>query len=183
MRTEQDWNKMALPKLLLKLPKRFQKVWATTKLRKSTLSVDESYYIWGEVGTGKTILAAQMWLEAKKQMWLKVETGDVIMISMPELILTLTETFDNPSVSTPEVLAKYSDAAYLIIDDFGTERSTEYVYSVLYLIVNRRFENMLPTVFTSNLDLDTIADRLNDDRITNRIVLMCKEIIKKKPFK
>lgn len=184
MRTEQDWDKMALPKILLQCPKRFQQVWDTTKLKKPLLAVDKSYYIWGDVGTGKTILATTLWIEAKKQAWLSVKPGSgILMVTMPELVFELIESFNTPGVSTSDVLDKYSYATYLVIDDFGAERPTEHVSSVLYLLINRRFEDMLPTVFTSNLDLDTIADRLNDDRITNRIVLMCEEIIKKKPFK
>lgn len=182
MRTEADWDRMARPKVLKQFTPRLQQL-LTTIPPVYPLDQTKSYYIWGPVGTGKTVLAASMLLEAKKQMWLSVQTGKVLMIPLPELIQELTATFGNKDQSEQEVLALYSGAAYLIIDDFGAERPTEYTLSALYLIINRRFEYLRPTVFTSNLSLAAVAEKFDDDRITSRIELMCDKIIKKKPFK
>lgn len=55
---------------------------------------------------------------------------------------------------------------YLVIDDFGTERVTDWVGEKFYQIVNHRYINKKVTFFTSNHDLKSID---YDDRITSRI--------------
>ncbi len=56
----------------------------------------------------------------------------------------------------------------LILDDIGAERSSEWTRERLYLILNKRYEYMLPVIFTSNCDLDLLAEQVGD-RITSRI--------------
>lgn len=63
---------------------------------------------------------------------------------------------------------KYSNAHLLVLDDLGAEKPTEFVITTLYLIINRRYENMLTTVITSNYDYNDLADII-DERIIDRI--------------
>ena len=57
-------------------------------------------------------------------------------------------------------------AEFLVIDDFGTERATDWAGEKFYQIVNKRYINKKVTFFTSNYDLEKLK---YDDRITNRI--------------
>lgn len=57
-------------------------------------------------------------------------------------------------------------AQFLVIDDFGTERATDWAGEKFYQIVNKRYIDKKVTFFTSNNDLETLK---YDDRITNRI--------------
>jgi len=129
----------------------------------------ENLYIWGDVGTGKTLEAASILLEAAKHRYLKAESGKLLFTSVPELILEIQDTFHRVEYTQLDVLNKYSEARFLVLDDLGSEKPTEFVMTTLYLIINRRYEALHPTVITSNFDLDTMADRLGDDRITSRI--------------
>ena len=62
---------------------------------------------------------------------------------------------------------------HLALDDIGSEKATDWALQMLYLLIDRRYSQMLKTIITSNLTLDQIADRL-DDRISSRIAGMCK---------
>jgi DNA replication protein DnaC len=60
----------------------------------------------------------------------------------------------------------------LILDDIGAERLTDFVAETFYLIVNGRYNKMLPTIFTSNFTIGELSERVGD-RIASRIVEMC----------
>ena len=56
----------------------------------------------------------------------------------------------------------------LILDDLGTEVTTQYTVSWLYDVINRRLNEEKPTVISTNLTEDALRARY-DDRITSRI--------------
>jgi DNA replication protein DnaC len=57
----------------------------------------------------------------------------------------------------------------LVLDDVGSERPTEWTAERLYALVNRRWLEERPTVVTSNLAPDTLADTLGE-RLWSRLV-------------
>lgn len=61
---------------------------------------------------------------------------------------------------------------YLLIDDIGAEKTSDFVVEFLYLVINERYENGKRTVLTSNLTLDGFKERYGD-RILSRIGEMC----------
>ena len=67
-------------------------------------------------------------------------------------------------------------AEVLVIDDIGTEKPSDWVAETLYNLVNSRYENTKTTIFTSNLELDELADKV-DDKLASRITEMT-DIIK-----
>jgi DNA replication protein DnaC len=96
---------------------------------------------------------------------------------MPELLLKLRGTFKNSSESDEsEIIKTYSEAKILYLDDLGVEKVSDWALQTIYLIIDRRYSEMLRTIISSNLSLDQLADRL-DDRIASRIAGMC-EVIK-----
>ncbi len=59
-----------------------------------------------------------------------------------------------PGVGTGGVVMDEIKAAQLlVIDDLGTEKPTEWTAERLYAVVNRRWGDEAPTIFTSNLPL------------------------------
>ncbi|KAK9680678.1 Conserved phage C-terminus [Popillia japonica] len=68
--------------------------------------------------------------------------------------------------SVSKLLNDLSRISVLIIDDFGTEIHKAWVEEKFYQIINERYINNLPTIFTSNCRLEQLK---YDDRITNRI--------------
>lgn len=58
------------------------------------------------------------------------------------------------------------DASLLVLDDIGVQMSKEWVDTVLYRLINSRYINRLPTIYTSNLSVEKLKV---DDRISDRI--------------
>jgi len=179
MRDNESWKRKALPLELKLLPKRIQNDLETITL--DNLPRLGNYYIQGPVGSGKTLLAACMLLEAKRHRFLEATSGDMLFITVPEFLNMIKATYDDPEENEQAVLNKFSEADFLVLDDFGAERTTDWAMSMLYLLINRRYEEMRTTVFTSNIDLQELAEKLGDERIPARIERMCK-IINKTEF-
>jgi DNA replication protein DnaC len=59
----------------------------------------------------------------------------------------------------------------LILDDFGTEKVTDWTQEIIYRLINLRYEKMLQTFFISNLSPSKIGD-VYGDRIMSRITEM-----------
>lgn len=57
----------------------------------------------------------------------------------------------------------------LIIDDLGTEFSTQYTNAEIYNIINSRMLSSLPTIISTNLDMNGIAERYTQ-RVASRIM-------------
>jgi len=71
-------------------------------------------------------------------------------------------------------LRRVKTVALLAIDDLGAEKPSEWVLERLYVIVNARYEAMLPTFITTNYDLDELAGRIGE-RVFERLIETCKK--------
>lgn len=124
-------------------------------------------YIHGDVGTGKTHIAYSSY-------GFLAENGvKVKFVNTTELIFDIKKDFDRSPYDKKrhdEVLSEFKGV--LILDDIGAERITDYVAEVFYFIINKRYNDMLPIIFTSNLTLGELADRIGD-RTASRIIEMC----------
>jgi len=78
--------------------------------------------------------------------------------------------------SDEEVIAKYTSKPLLILDDFGSEKITEFSRQSMYAIIDRIYRNCTQLIVTSNLSLGKISELL-DDRISSRLAEMC-EVVK-----
>lgn len=71
------------------------------------------------------------------------------------------------------------DKAPLILDDLGAEMRDKtdqgWTTELVYEIVQTRYEAMLPTIITTNLTLEDIADRYTD-RTASRLAEMCEVV-------
>lgn len=68
------------------------------------------------------------------------------------------------------------DADLLIIDDLGTEFTTQYSVAALYNIVNSRLLSGRPTIISTNCSIDTLEAQY-DQRITSRILGLYKTLV------
>jgi len=109
----------------------------------------------GGYGCGKTHLAAAIANTC-------VERGQpVLFITVPDLLDHLRATFA-PS-SSVEYDTRFEDVratSVLILDDLGTESSTPWAQEKLFQIFNYRYNAKLPTVITTNRELEEIPLRL-----------------------
>lgn len=121
-------------------------------------------YFWSETkGSGKTMLTAALANELinKHQKYVKFATS-------LDILDEIRATYDPHSEeSESRLLNDLVSTDFLVIDDFGTERVTDWVGEKFYQIVNKRYINKKVTFYTSNSDLKTLK---YDDRITNRML-------------
>jgi len=124
----------------------------------------------GDVGTGKTHLAVGITREMIERYSLKAK-----VISVPEFIASLR---DNVMVAgkNQSLMHKYKNIEFLVLDDLGAEKSSEYVVQQMFLLMNHRLVHKKPTIITSNFSLRLISERI-DERIASRILQMCRIII------
>lgn len=138
-------------------------------------------FLYGPRGTGKTKLAAIIANERLRQ------GKPVLFSSVPDLMGDIRASFHRGD--TEEVLQSVKEAPFLVLDDLGAERPTEWVGEQLFAIVNYRLNERLATVVTSNFSPDEIIGRMAtvdregrviDDmqgqRIMSRIYGMCTRI-------
>lgn len=133
--------------------------------------LEESMFITGGAGVGKTVLMAGIVKEI-----LKTKKREVKWISYPSFIMELQSSFRrNDNDVTPfevsEEIASFPGT--LAIDDIGAEKMTAFVQQITYYIINHREQEMLHTLITSNFSLQQIDEQI-DTRISSRIGGMCK---------
>ena len=109
----------------------------------------------GGYGCGKTHLAAAIANECIAQ------GQPVLFVNVPDLLDHLRATFGLESeVSFDQRFEQVRDAPVLILDDLGTQNATPWAQEKLYQIFNHRYNAQLPTVITTNQDLEDIEPRL-----------------------
>ena len=78
-------------------------------------------------------------------------------------------------------LRRLSEVQYLLLDDLGTAKASEWVEEVTYRLVNYRYNHCLPTVITSNLPArDVNGPDLTDfvgARVASRLAEMVTSLV------
>lgn len=116
----------------------------------------KNLYLYGECGTGKTMLAAIMAQEMQACQFANV----------PELIDALKATFDTGGTET--LLKSYGKCPLLILDDLGAGKITDWHTGILYQIINDRYNANLPLIVTSNCDFKDLEKQFTR-RIASRL--------------
>lgn len=124
----------------------------------------------GGYGCGKTHLAAAVGN-------VRLEWGDhVLFVTAPDLLDYLRSTFGpNSEVAYDQMFDRIRGAQLLILDDLGAENPSQWAQEKLFQLLNHRYSYRLPTVITTNVEIDQldarIRSRLIDDRTVRRIAI------------
>lgn len=136
----------------------------------------EGLYFEGTNGTGKTHLAAAIALQLMHQ------GTPAICKTAADLLADIKKAFSVPEVKEHEVLAVYKTVDLLVIDDLGKELCTDWSLSTLYTIINDRYEDMKPTIITTNYNAQNLIQALTpkgcDDLKASAIISRLKEVNK-----
>jgi DNA replication protein DnaC len=178
MRTKTQWKDRIRETFLKQFSPRIQQDLKLIPEPENLPETVQSSFITGEAGTGKTIYSCWLMLREQRNLYLQAMNADCEFISVPVLLQKIKASFDTPEVSEHQILEHYSTVHLLVLDDLGTNKSTDWAFQTLYLIINNRYENLKKTIITSNLTLEQLSKVLGDDRITSRIERMCEIIIK-----
>ena len=127
----------------------------------------------GPPGCGKTHLAAAI---ANRQ----IELGTEVFFSVvPDLLDHLRATFGPGSdVSYDDLFETVKSTPLLILDDLGTQSSTQWAQEKLFQILNHRYTTNLPTVITTNEPIAKLDERLRarlEDRRVWRVDVISSE--------
>ena len=116
----------------------------------------------GNVGTGKTHLAASIANYIIKEYNIKIVFGNV-----PSLLGEIKATYNHDSeISEMQILKELKETPLLIIDDLGKEKSSDWVNEILYSIINYRYENLLPMIITSNLTVSQLSKKTGEATVS-----------------
>ena len=139
-------------------------------------------FIHGDVGTGKTHIAY-----ALKDAWERpvertranlhegiqekyMHTRRALFWNTTELLRSIKGDFDRQPAEKERAEERIMEhQGLLFLDDVGSERMSEWVAETFYLIINSRYNRMLPTIYTSNFGVADLAERIGD-RTVSRIV-------------
>lgn len=120
---------------------------------------------WGAVGTGKSFLAgciANALLE---------QEIPVRMTNFEEVLNDLSSNFSEKN----EYIKSLCRFPFLILDDFGMERGTEYGLEQIYAVIDGRYRSGKPLIVTTNLTLNELNNPRDTAhaRIYDRLKEMC----------
>jgi DNA replication protein DnaC len=110
--------------------------------------VNRGLFLNGPPGIGKTHIAVAV----LKQV-IRARAARGLFYDTRELLRVIRSTF-NPVTRTAEmdVLQPVMEAELLVLDDLGAEKTSEWVEETMNLIVNTRYNERRPTIFTSNYE-------------------------------
>jgi len=155
--------------------------------------IDECQAYWhgsvlfaGRPGCGKTHLAVAMMKEVYEKDWQyycdqqisRIKNDEdpqknfisrKLFITVPQLLMEIRSSFnDDTDYSEMDVVNKYSYVPFLVLDDLGSEKTTEYAVTTLYMIIDNRYSWMKDTIITTNLTAAEIGEKLSE-RIASRL--------------
>ncbi|MDX1665136.1 MAG: ATP-binding protein [Candidatus Promineifilaceae bacterium] len=119
----------------------------------------------GGYGCGKTHLAAAIANYRLEQ------SKPVLFVNTPDLLDHLRAAYGPHAHSSyDERFDEVRNAPLLILDDLGTESSTEWAQEKLYQIFNYRYNARLPTVITTNIELESVEVRIRSRMVDPDLV-------------
>lgn len=120
--------------------------------------------LYGPTGTGKTHLAACIF----RELIIDYHKNSFKFVSVPQLMLSIRKTFSDDS-SELSIINKYTASVFLTLDDMGAQKQSEFSAECLYALIDKRYGEMRPTIFTTNLNPTSLGDMLGS-RLSSRIL-------------
>ncbi|KUP31118.1 DNA replication protein [Bacillus halotolerans] len=154
--------------------------------------IKDLYLVGEEPGTGKTTTAAALLNE-----WMRVHYSGSLRRGLgpsqrPAYFLDVNawqndyNEFNRPrvpdSVAEPAAARYYraleaaKTAPFAVLDDIGVRDATDGFRGDLHAVINARVTNQLPTIYTSNVALGSLATVFGEKRLADRIGDLCREI-------
>lgn len=135
--------------------------------------VKKGLYLWGNPGTGKTLLSTIILTELIRHY---AVPGKFIKISRNFFNL-LRSTFSESSQlygQSGAIEKEFANVDVLVIDDFGVQRDSSWEQETLYNLIDARYEGEKFTIITSNNNPEKTLRELSEGRILSRLKEMCR---------
>jgi DNA replication protein DnaC len=129
--------------------------------------VDRGLLFIGRPGIGKTHLAI-----ACLKLGAHARGLHGIFYDTRLLLRRIRQSYDPVTRTTEterDVVNPVIGADLLVLDDIGAERATEWVEEMLHLIVNTRYNERRPTIFTTNYPIEPPPDAKHAETLLERV--------------
>lgn len=142
----------------MNIAKKYVKNWDSAKENNLGL------VIFGDVGTGKSYMAAAI--------------ANALIDRFVSVRMTNCSNIINAIFKDNSIIDELDKFDLLILDDFGTERLTDFGEEQIYNIINGRYECGKPLIITTNLSLKEMKEpqSISGKRIFDRIWEMCSPV-------
>lgn len=146
-------------------------------------------YLYGNTGSGKSYASAALLCKCLEDNLRPVRDGESIsdaverntaryrFENVDDILYALRASFnkDSPTNIEQEIINSLCSVPFLVLDDLGTSKGTEWTVQTLDHIIDYRYRHArsLITVITSNYNLNELSARYND-RFPSRIAGMCE---------
>lgn len=143
---------------------------ASRRLRKYCAEYRQAYenniglLLWGDCGVGKSFYAGCVANSL-------IDNGQrVLCTTFPKILNGLFSAEDKN-----EYINDIVNFPFLIIDDLGTERGTDYALEQLFTLIDERYKSNRPTIITTNQNPRDMAavEGIEYKRIYSRVTEMC----------
>lgn len=130
---------------------------------------DNGLMIIGNYGTGKTHLVSAI---ANKIL------DDGICVIMDSYTSIIEKLYAEMNSDVRIIREELKHIQLLILDDVGKEKATEWSDSLLFDVIDYRYQAKLPIIITSNLKVDELSKYLGG-AVFSRLCEMCQGVITK----
>ena len=139
---------------LKQIPKRYEHETFDTyqgqNLLKDYMKTGGSLIIYGSNGTGKTHLAFA-------SIRYQIEQGkEAFYVLAADFFNEIKQSFANGS--THKVIQDYTRYDYLVIDEIDKSYGSQTEFNYMYLLINKRYNDMVPTVLITNAKKADLVD-------------------------
>ena len=118
----------------------------------------------GTPGTGKTHLASVICRQVASQ-----NIAYPLYTTVSRMIRHIRNSYNRDSDYTESAaLKKFTGACLLVVDEVGVKLSSDHERSMLFEIIDERYQQMMPTIIISNLKIGEIGAH-TDERMVDRL--------------
>lgn len=140
--------------------RRYMEEWPKRKLS------GEGLIIYGPPGNGKSHLAAAITHGIVER-----HLNSVLFANVPELLVDIMSSFEKKE-ETDKIRKRLHECDLLVLDDIGTERWSQWVEQIMYVVINKRLNDEKPLVLTTNCTPKELAETVGT-KIWSRLQGAC----------
>ena len=131
-------------------------------------------YLYGKTGRGKTYAACGAIRAFVERHTIEVDGTWLYhgprakFVNTPAWFWDMKDTYNHKGESEREVFDRYAHARLLVLDDLGKGSKTEWAVERLYMLLDYRCNERLPTIITSNYGLAKLVSLFSADEETSQ---------------